>query len=134
MSTSSAVFVVLVVFATTVPIAIFAWVAGKKHRKVRPAAPDNTHQSVKQGDPPRFRQREAWADEAADLSTARGQKPTSERPQHGACLNGTASATTRRRTSLSSSTTQWDRADTMDTLRHAPHEHVNADHKERQDN
>lgn len=48
MSTSSAVFVVLVVFATTVPIAIFAWVAGKKHRKVRPAAPDNTHQSVKQ--------------------------------------------------------------------------------------
>lgn len=36
MSTSSAVFVVLVVFATTVPIAIFAWVAGNKHRKVRP--------------------------------------------------------------------------------------------------
>lgn len=132
MSTSSAVFVVLVVFATTVPIAIFAWVAGNKHRKVRPAAPDNTHQSVKQGDPPRFRQREAWADEAADLSTARGQKPTSGRPQHGACLNGTGTAATRRRTPLSSSTTQWDRADTRDTFRQAPH--VNADHKERQDN
>lgn len=134
MATSSIVFVALVVFATTIPIAAFAWVAGNKRQKDPSATPDNVQQSVKQGDPPRFRQREAWADEAADLSTPHGQKPTSERPQHGACLNGTASATTRRRTSLSSSTTQWDRADTMDTVPQAPHEHVNADHKERQDN
>lgn len=132
MSTSSITFVVLVVFATTVPIAIFAWVAGNRHDKVRPAAPDNTHQPVNQ-DPPRFRQREAWADEASDRITAHGQKPTSGRPQHRACLNGTGAAATRRRTPLNSSTTQWDRADTRDSFRQAPHEHVNTDHNERQD-
>jgi hypothetical protein len=38
MSTSSIVFVALVVLATTVPIAIFAWVAGNKRDKVRPNA------------------------------------------------------------------------------------------------
>lgn len=62
MATSSIVFVALVVFATTIPIAAFAWVAGNKRQKDPSATPDNIQQSVK-ADPPQFRRREAWADE-----------------------------------------------------------------------
>lgn len=69
MATSSIVFVALVVFATTIPIAAFAWVAGNKRQKDPSATPDNIQQSVK-ADPPQFRRREAWADE--------------RRPQHSA--------------------------------------------------
>ncbi|QRY49880.1 hypothetical protein [Mycolicibacterium septicum] len=104
MATSSTVFVVLVVVATMVPIAVFAWVTGNKRDKERAATPDNVHQSVKQ-DPPQFPQREAWT-----------------------------SAATRHRTPLSSSTTQWDRADTMDTVPQPPQAHTSADRKQRQDN
>lgn len=123
MATSSIVFVALVVFATTIPIAAFAWVAGNKRQKDPSATPDNVQQSVR-ADPPQFRRREAWADEAAARSTPHGQKPTSGRPQYGVCVNGTASAATRRRIPLNSSTTQWDRADTRDTVPQAPHEHA----------
>ncbi|WP_135454690.1 hypothetical protein [Mycobacterium sp. DL99] len=134
MATSSIVFVALVVFATMVPIAVFAWVAGNKRDKDQSATPDNIDQSVKQG-PPQFRQREGWADEATAARNApRSPKPSSGRPQHEVCHGGTVSSATRHRTPLSSSTTQWDRADTMDTVPQASHAHMNADSKKRQDN
>lgn len=44
MATSSIVFVALVVFATTIPIAAFAWVAGNKRQKIplpRPTTSSN---------------------------------------------------------------------------------------------
>lgn len=104
MATSNVVFVVLVVFATIVPIAVFAWVTGNKRDKDRSATPDNIQRSANL-DRPQSRQREAWT-----------------------------SAATRHRTPLSSSTTQWDRADTMDTVPQPPHPHMSADRKQRQDN
>ncbi len=94
MATSSSVFIVLVVFAVTTLIAVFAWVAGNK----------------------------------------RSQKPISVRPQPGVCHSGTTSPATRRRPPLSSSTTQWDRADTMDTDPPSPQTCTTPDGKDRQNN
>jgi hypothetical protein len=132
MATSTMVFVFLVVCATMVPISVFAWVAGTRRDKVR-SAHHGIHRSVEL-DAPEVRRREAWADEAAAGSAERGHRRVSGRPQHGACLNGTPSAATRRRIPLNSSTTQWDRADTMNTVSQAPRADVNAERKERQGN
>jgi hypothetical protein len=94
MATSSNVFIVFVVFAVAMLIAVFAWVAGNK----------------------------------------RSQKPTSVRPQPGVCRSRATSTATRRRPPLSSSTTQWDHADTMDTDPQPPQTCTSPDGKDRQNN
>lgn len=132
MATSSMVFAFLVGCATMVPIAVFAWVAGTRRDEVR-SATHGVHRSVEL-DAPEFRQREAWADEAAVGDAERGKRRAPGRPRREVCLNGTASTTTRRRTPLNSSTTQWDRADTMDTVTPASRADVNAAREERQGN
>jgi hypothetical protein len=94
--------------------------------------PADTMVTAANNEPPRSRPRGTWSDETAASAEPHRHKPTSLHPQPVG-TNWATSTAVRQRRPLNSSTTQWDRADTMEPASQTPQTRRTADRKEPED-
>lgn len=132
MSTSSIVFIVLIVFAAVLLIAAIAWVARSKRSQHRHVAAEEIRESARD-EARQVRQREAQADETAARARAAQAESDVKAAQAAGLQQQAATHRTQAATSRHELNEQWDRADTLDPASQTPETPRVADRKEHQD-
>ncbi|MBN3511933.1 hypothetical protein JYB55_24185 [Mycolicibacterium septicum] len=132
MSTSSIVFIVLIVFAAVLLIAAIAWVARNKRNQHRHVAAEEIRESARD-ETRQVRQREAQADETAARARAAQAESDVKAAQASGLQQQAATHRTQAATSRHELNEQWDRADTLDPASQTPETPRAADRKEHQD-